>query len=389
MARVEANPTPTVLTWARDSAGLPIELAAKKAAVTSERLAAWESGQQRPTFAQLRRLAEVYKRPLAIFYLKGPPRGFQPMHDFRRAADRAVAPNSPELTMEIRKAHDRREWALELLEQIEEQPKQIETAITLNQGHEAAAEVVRAFLAISIEQQSAWRTDYEALKQWRLLIENTGILTFQASDVDVNEARGFSISERPLPVAVANIKDAPRGRIFTFLHEVAHLLLRDGGICDLHESEDDEASRIEAFCNRVAGATLFPRAALLASDTARRHRRGDMAWSDDELGEISRQFGGSRETALVRLLTLRLTNSAFYREMREKFLKQYAEQRERQKGFALPHVVALASAGPTFASLVVESFNRERITASDVSDYLGIRLKHPPEIQRDYTKFAI
>jgi Zn-dependent peptidase ImmA (M78 family) len=389
MARTEANPTPRVLMWARESAGLPIELAAKKVTVASERLAAWERGEQRPTFAQLRKLSEVYKRPLAIFYLTEPPRGFQPMHDFRRAAGPAAAPNSPELTMEIRKAHDRREWALELLEEIEEQPPQVGIAIALNQDPEAAAEAVRALLGVSLKQQRTWRADYEALKQWRLLIENAGILTFQAPDVDVNEARGFSISERPLPVAVANIKDAPRGRIFTFVHEITHILLRDGGICDLHESEDDESSRIEAFCNRVAGATLFPRAALLATDTVRRHRRGEMVWSDDELAEISRQFGGSREAALVRLLTLGLTSNTFYEQTREEFLKRYAEQRQKQRGFALPHVVALASAGPTFASLVIESFNRERITASDVSDYLGIRLRHLPEVQRDYTKFAV
>src|SRR5262249_45049676 len=184
-------------------------------------------------------------------------------------------------------------WALELLEQIEEQPREIEMAITLQEDHEVAAERVRAFLGVSLEQQTTWRADYEALKQWRILIENTGILTFQASGVEISEARGFSISERPLPVAVANSKDSPRGRIFTFLHEVAHLLLRDGGICDLHDSEEDEGSHIEAFCNRVAGATLFPRPALLASETIGRHRRGDMTWSDEELGEISRVFGGS------------------------------------------------------------------------------------------------
>jgi len=387
MPRAESNPTPSVLKWARESAGLPVELAAKKAAVMAERLAAWESGEQRPTFAQLRRLSEVYKRPLATFYLKEPPRGFRPMHDFRRTADREVLTNSPELTLEIRKAHDRREWALELLDGIEEKPPVIKTAITLDQAPEAAAESVRAFLGVSLEQQSAWRADYEALKQWRQLIEAAGILSFQAQDVDVGEARGFSISDRPLPVAVANIKDAPRGRIFTFVHEVAHILLRDGGICDLHESEGNETSRIEAFCNRVAGATLFPRAALLASDIVRQHKRGDTVWSDDELAEISRQFGGSREAALVRLLTLGLTTNAFYRQMREEFLRHYTERRQKQ-GFALPHVVALASAGPAFASLVIESFNREQITASDVSDYLGIRLRHLPEVQRDYTKFS-
>ena len=53
-----------------------------------------------------------------------------------------------------------------------------------------------------------------------------------------------------------------------------------------------------------------------------------------------------------------------------------------------PHEVALTSAGPTFTSLVVENFNRERITASDVSDYLQIRLKYLADVQRDYSKLG-
>src|ERR1035437_90923 len=101
------------------------------------------------------------------------------------------------------------------------------------------------------------------------------------------------------------------------------------------------------------------------------------------------RFGGSREAALVRLLSLGLTNTSFYRSRRDAFLKVYAEQRQQQKGFAPPHQVALSSAGPTFTGLVIESFNRERITASDVSDYLQIRLKHLAEVQRDYARIAV
>jgi len=311
------------------------------------------------------------------------------MHDFRRAAEPNGLPQSPELTLEIRRARDRREWALELLRDIEEEPPQIRIAGSLDQGPENASAAVRDFLGVSLERQSTWRTDYEAFKQWRLLIENTGILTFQANGVEPAEARGFSISERPLPVAVANIKDAPRGRIFTLLHEVAHILLNDGGICDLHESHENESSRIEAFCNHVAGAVLFPKEAFLAMDVVLRHRKGDPAWTDQELAELSRRFGGSREAALVRLLTLGLTTERYYREKRDEFLKLYIEQRKRQKGFAPPLEVALTSAGPTFTSLVIESFNRERITASDVSDYLQIRLKHLADVQRDYSKLAV
>jgi Zn-dependent peptidase ImmA (M78 family) len=392
MARVEANPTPSVLIWARETAGLTMEFASKKAGVSADRLANWESGEQRPTFAQLRKLGTVYRRPLAIFYLEGPPKGFAPMHDFRRAAEHTQLPNSPELTLEIRKAHDRRDWALELYEQIEERPRELHGALSLSEDPETAAAEVRRILKVALRDQITWRADYEAFKQWRLLVERAGILTFQANDVETTEARGFSISERPLPVAVTNIKDAPRGRIFTLVHETAHILLRDGGICDLHESDDDERSRVEAYCNHVAGAALFPRDALLRADTIQRHKKGEMAWADEELSELSRRFGGSREAALVRLLTLGLTTQAYFDEKRAEFQKRYAEQREQERlkgGFAPPHEVALTSAGPTFTSLVIESFNRERITASDVSDYLQIRLKYLSEIQRDYHKVAV
>jgi transcriptional regulator with XRE-family HTH domain len=284
MPRAEANPNPALLVWARESAGLSVEIAAKKAGVKPERLFAWEKGdEERPTFAQLRKLANIYKRPLAIFYLAEAPLKFQPMHDFRRVADHeGQGAQSPELTMEIRKARDRRDWALDLSDDIEAEPPKIERALALTDDPEQAAIEVREFLRASLESQKTWRTQYEAFREWRLLIENAGILTFQANDVAVDEARGFSFAERPLPVAVANIKDAPRARIFTLLHEVTHILLSDGGICDLHESIEDEASRIEAFCNRVAGAVLFPRAALLSSDVVREHRRGLTAWSDDE-----------------------------------------------------------------------------------------------------------
>ena len=227
--------------------------------------------------------------------------------------------------------------------------------------------------------------DYDAFKNWRNLVEQAGILTLQATGIQLNEARGFSISMNPLPVVVVNIKDAPRGRIFTLLHEVAHVMLNDGGICDLHDADE------EAFCNQVAGAALFPKEALLGSNTVRQHKKGEPAWTDYELQELSRQFGGSREAALVRLLTLKLTTQGFYERMKKEFLRIYKEQQEKRQeteGFAPPHVIAISSAGPLFTSLVVENFNKEKITASDVSDYLQIRVKHLKDLQGEFSREA-
>ncbi|SRR6266568_1714720 len=386
MKRVEATPTPVVLVWARKTAGMSVDVAAQKADVKPEQLSSWEAGATCPSIPQLRKLATVYRRPLAAFYLAGPPQRFEAMHDFRRLSSNQVPfESSPKLAYEIRKAFDRREWALELLEGIDESPSPFQARATLDESVEQVATRLREAIGVTLQQQESWRLDYEAFKQWRMLLERAGILTLQATGIQLEEARGFSVSMNPLPVVVVNIKDAPRGRIFTLLHEATHVMLNEGGICDLH---DDDA---EAFCNRVAGATLFPRDALLRSAIVRQHRKGDSTWTDYELQELSRQFGGSREAALVRLLTLKLTTQAFYDKMRKEFLRIYYEQqkqRHEEEGFAPPHVIAISSAGPLFTSLVVENFNRDKITASDVSDYLQIRLKHLKELQGEFVKEA-
>jgi Zn-dependent peptidase ImmA (M78 family)/DNA-binding XRE family transcriptional regulator len=388
MAHVEALANPKLLVWARESASLTEEAVAKKIGVKAERIRAWESGQERPSVAQLRNFAAATKRPLAVFYLAEPPDTFDALHDFRAGTAAEVpAAASPDLAFEIRKAYDRREWGLELMSDLQLNPPTFDVRLRLDEDIEIAGGKLRAALGVRTEMQSRWRVDYEAFREWRALLEHAGILTFQATDLELDEARGFSISLKPLPAVVVNIKDAYRGRIFTLLHEAAHIALNEGGICDLDDNQRRNASaKVEAYCNRVAGAVLFPKTDLLATSEVRNHRSTEMTWSDGEIEALSRKFGGSREALLVRLLALNRTNEKFYYGKRDEYQRAYAEWRkQRKEGFALPHVVSLSSAGPLFTALVIENFNREHITASDVSDYLQVRVKHLPEIQRDYS----
>lgn len=360
MSRILATPNPAVLVWARTTAAMSIEEAATKAKVKPESLSSWEGGTSQPSIPQLRKLASAYRRPLAAFYLPEAPPRFQVIKDFRRlTAGQPSVENAPKLAYEIRRAHDRREWALELMAELEESPPVFDATAAADESIEVVALRLRKSLGVTIESQASWRTEAEAFKQWRTLLERAGILALQTTDLPWEEARGFSISMRPLPVVVVNRRDALRGRIFTMLHEMAHVMLNQGGVCDLHDEN------IEAFCNRVAGAALFPRDALLNHSVVRRHNKKDYSWTDVELQELSRQFGGSREAALVRLLTLGLTTQSYYKRMRIEFLRQY-EQAQREKevkaGAAPPHVMAVSSAGILFTSLVIESFNRDKIT---------------------------
>lgn len=83
-SRVYADIDPALLRWARRTAGYDLPTAAAKLGQDARRLEAWEAGEQRLTVPQLRKAAQVYRRPLAVFYLSEPPKGFSALRDFRR-----------------------------------------------------------------------------------------------------------------------------------------------------------------------------------------------------------------------------------------------------------------------------------------------------------------
>jgi transcriptional regulator with XRE-family HTH domain len=68
---------PELLVWARERSGLELDAAATRTGIEVATLREWERGEGRPSIFQLRKLGEAYKRPIAVFFLAEPPRGFR------------------------------------------------------------------------------------------------------------------------------------------------------------------------------------------------------------------------------------------------------------------------------------------------------------------------
>ncbi len=377
-----ARVKPELIRWVREDAGLSFEDVAKKTGTSVARVEAWEAGTLAPTLRQLRLLGTAARRPLAVFYLPEPPKRFQAMHDFRRLPGDPMTEGSPELRLAIRSALARREVAIELASEFDEAPPALDLVTAVGEPVQEVAGRIRELLGVPLKVQREWKGPYDALNGWKDAVEAVGVLVFQATGVDVAEMRGFSVSDHPFPVIVLNVRDAPNGRVFTLLHEFCHLLLRRGGLCDLRDSalRPPEDDRVEVFCNAVAAETLVPAAALLLSPVVQAHGK-ELTWADDELRRIAREFSVSQEVVLRRLLDSGRTTDAFYRAMRHQFLEMYEEQRAAGGGYSPPDVKAVSHAGPTFVRMVLDSYYRERITSRDVSDYLGVKLKHLGKIE--------
>lgn len=371
--KIRAGVNAAILAWARKSTGLSIEDAAAKIGVKPKALQSWEQGEAWPTMIQLRAVAKAYKRPSALFFSTVVPSDVLTVSDYRVLPE-SLSTESPELSYEIRRAFERREIALDLALHQPSSASNFSLDGALSEAPDALAARIRGFLMVSSGEQMSWAGDeHLALRTWISRVEKLGAMVFQTNRVDISAMRGFSIAERPMPVIVLNGGDSVRGRIFTLMHELAHITLKSGGICDLREGP--QIHQIEAFCNRVAGSILVPAGALLSHRVVR--EQGDlMEWEDSRLRRLANALTVSREVVLRRLLILGRISKEFYQKKREEY-SRYVVPKRQSNGGPPPAVMILRSNGIAYTDLVIDAYYSDRITESSLSRYLGgMNLKH-------------
>ena len=384
-----------VLIWARESISFSQDAAAKRIGVSPKILARWEDGTLEPTISQLRTAADKYKRPLGVLLLSSPPRDFDAMRDFRRQ-NGSPLPWSPELHGEFRRALDQREVFLELAENA---PDSMPTTVfpprlTAGMDVEHAGTLLRNFLDVSISEQVKWRDPYVALNTLIRRVEEKGIIVIHVKGISIEEMRAFSISERPYPVIALNGADYPRARVFSLFHELTHVALNDGGLCDLHDGNGERLHNqgigiLEHFCNQFAASALLPKSEMLgisavASSTA------TFDWSLDELEQIASTFQVSQESLLLRLVSLGKASWATYRKRQVELQEQYKvaalmrrEKRRIKPGGPDFYRTKARDIGHGYAGVVLDAFGGRSITARDAADFLDIKFGQIERLQAE------
>jgi Zn-dependent peptidase ImmA (M78 family) len=355
-----------------------VEVAAAKAEIQVDQLRQWEQGEDRPSISQLRKLGETYKRPLAVFFLPEPPQGFDPQSEFRRLPGVTPQTESPALRLALRTALFRREAARELYERLDEPIPECQAIAHPSEDEEVVGRRVRELLGVKWQAQLNWPGQpphYVALNAWRSAVERQGVLVFQAGDVELKEMRGTSIPHGPLPVILLNNDDAPVGRVFTLIHELVHVLLVNGG----HRTSAMEGRRLpedqllERVSNRFAAATLMPKTEFLAEAA---NYPAAFIGDDEGLRRFANRIKVSPEAILRRLLSLHKVSSSVYRQKRRGWQQHSWYVPPQTAGGPSIQVRRVAEMGRPFVALVLQGYQRNAVSSSDVADYLGVQLKY-------------
>jgi Zn-dependent peptidase ImmA (M78 family) len=392
-ARVTALIAPALITWARETAGFSIAEVSARLKIDEEQVVAWENEGEpsSPSIPQLRKLAALFKRPLAVFYLPEPPHKFEVMRDLRRLPGAGPRQLTPALQLEIRAASERRELALDLAADLDEEIPKFALRAEITEDPETVGKRIRDALGVTDELQNHWRdadgrTGFNA---WRSRIEETGTFVFQTTGIESEEASGFAIFADTSPVISVNRKDALTRRTFSLLHEFAHLMIHVSGVSDLETDakRPPEDQRIEVFCNQVAAAALMPKESLLAQPGVAEQGSKSEGWTDAQISDLARRFNVSREAILRRLLTFDRTTNAFYTRKRAQYIAEYQAQRARQREQTkeikrnMP-TETVSHFGKPLVRMLLHNYWQDRITLSAISGYLGLKVKHIPNLAK-------
>ena len=369
---------PRVLVWARQDSGWALEEVARKLAVKVERLQAWESGEKQPTVRQVQNLAKFLHRPLSTFFQPNPPDLPPLAAEYRRLTDVTPGEESPLLRLALRQMINRRQAALDLFDELGDSVPVFRGVAHLSETPAEVGLRLRQLFGLDDAAQLAWTSEWQDWRAWRAAVEAAGVLVFQFTKVELEEVRGLSLLDAPLPVVGINSKErVPEAKAFTLLHEVVHLMLAAGHeeLPALKEKRTGpQWLDVERFAESAASHALVPEALLQAHAVSMAGNAGN--WTLQEVRRLARRFWITPLAMATRLRESGLMSWGRYRAWRSEWQDHVSKLPKRSGGFATPAEKTFNRYGRPFVQLVLEAMSVNRITSVDAARYLDLKYQH-------------
>ncbi len=359
---------PEILRWARERA----DRSAESLRGRFPKYALWESGEAAPTLKQLEDFAKATYVPFGYLFLPEPPEEQIPIPDLRTIRNQDIRHPSPDLLDTLHAMQRRQGWLREELLECEADPLTFVGSARLADDPQGVGREMRRIVGLDDDWAADVRTWREAVGELRRAIEELGVMAVINGVVgnnthrklDVEEFRGFALSDEYAPLVFVNGADAKSAQMFTLVHELAHLWLGESALTD--SSLASQSSReIESWCDRAAAEFLLPAQALKACWREIRHEEAPFE-------VLARRFKISPIVAGRRAMDLRLVG-------RETFFAFYDEYIARERGGRSAsgggdfYNNQNTRVGEMFATRVILAAKGGRLSFKEAYDLTGLR----------------
>lgn len=397
--RVNMPTNPETLKLAREKAGYAsiADVVANTSYLSKRKdgvkeLQDWEAGSAMPSTTATKSLASTYGMPVAYFYLT--PEALlsnlpdiSGIEDFRVGDARIM---TPQLNRYLREVVAQRDLLREVLD--EDDIAKIDLS-WIGKWDGEDAETIASAMCKRIWQSE---TPKPELAEWISRIEGQfDIAVIQPRPHHAHsigeEISGLALADDKIPIIVLNDRETLNRRLFTLLHELAHLMVKAPGISrHTYESGQNlpQVSKIEHLCNSVAENALMPKEAF-------RHIWSQQARLSDKIKAVHKTTGASLSATTVRAHHLNLIEE----DDMQKQLNTYAtafRQKQAKVAYAPPQKrkpiqrkpvfgrgqdsLAYDRVGPRMTLKSLLAFDEGRLSALDLYDIFGVKLNNLPKI---------
>lgn len=367
---------PKILKWARESSGISLELMATRLKSSVETFKNFENGTKQLTINQLYKLANYYKRAVAIFYLKKVPEGII-LPDLRtiKYDPKSIKNISNSMNYQIRNILTKKKKMIYLSDVVGFKPDySFLNDIDLSDNYTNIAKRIRKIFSIDTNEYKSLK-DNDVLKYWRKKIEDRNILVFQFPFIDLKVSRGFALSSLPYPTIGLNQKDLHYSRIFTLIHELLHIFYHENGICDTLLLSDQNLD-IEIKCNKIAAEVLLPTEEFTDFVST----ISELSWKE-KINQISKTFKVSYSVGVFRLRNLNLIPSNVFDSIYDWIITRDTPSRRKQDGGNY-YFREFNSTSNLFLNVLMDAFDDNRINYSEALRITGYKTKTFDEIHK-------
>jgi Zn-dependent peptidase ImmA (M78 family)/DNA-binding XRE family transcriptional regulator len=373
---VEALITPALISWALERSHETADSAAKKINVKPDILSAWERGIAHPTFNQAQNLARKLNVPFGYLYLSTPPTEDLPLPDLRVVAGAPPHKPSPNFLDVLYDTLRKQQWYHEYLQDENTAAVPFIGRFNLNNSPNVTAVDIRNTLGIDDElrqKSKTWElflTEFiNKAEESRILVLRSGIVGSNTHrQLDVEEFRGFAISDELAPLVFINSRDAKAAQIFTLAHELAHLWIGESGISnpDYMQRSDQQRNAIDRYCDSVAAEVLVPSDDFLL-------RWSDFNNLDKNLESLAAHYRVSALVVLRRAYEFDKIRTAAYRDKYNELLrKKFKSKGAKASGNF--YTSLLSRNGSTLTTALIMATAEGRVPPREAASLLNVRL---------------
>jgi Zn-dependent peptidase ImmA (M78 family)/transcriptional regulator with XRE-family HTH domain len=364
-----------MIGWARVQNGVKYDQIEKSLALTKDQIVDWENGRTLPTFNQAIDLADALRIPFGYLFLTNPPNVKIPLPDLRTRKSSGRRTPSGNFVELLDQALTKQEWYREYLLEQGRAPLPFVSKFTLRDSITSVAADIRTTLGIDAMLRRNAGTLDKYLSMLSMNAEAAGVVVLRSSVVgsnnnrrlDADEFQGFAIADDIAPFVFVNADDFKAARIFTLIHELAHIWVGKSGVSNTDEEgiTTTHEQAVEIFCNRVAVETLVPQAEFLR------------AWvggtPDHLITKLTNEFRVSTFVIIRRAHELNLITTPAFRALLDAARKHITKS--KGKGGRNDYwQTVITRHSQTFTGAVMSDVRQGRTLWRDAANLLGVQV---------------